>query len=150
MTRIRASITKEIPEAVVLDTLEVLIGQGDKDMDAKEEVVKSCWSQDPVQANLHAYYKLASNTIQLIEGRTKIPDTTGSKRRCVVSSDDPSTHPDPDLDPVPDPELEAPQKGRRLSAGTIKGAATCTAIKVTTAAARMEPFAAADMTIATT
>ncbi len=90
LTRICTSITKEIPKAVVLDTLEVLIGQGDKDMAAKEEVVNSCWSQDPVQANLHAYFKLASNTIQLIEGRTKT-DTMGGKRQRVYSGNDPST-----------------------------------------------------------
>jgi hypothetical protein len=87
--RIRMSLTKEIPNAVVLETLEVLIGQGVKDMAAKEEVVSSCWSHDPVHANLHAYYKLASNTIQLIEGRMKI-DSTGGKRQHVDTGNDPS------------------------------------------------------------
>jgi hypothetical protein len=57
LTRIRTTIIQQIPTAVVLDTLEVLIGQGEKNMAAKEEVMNSCWSQDPVHANLHAYFK---------------------------------------------------------------------------------------------
>jgi hypothetical protein len=55
LTQIGTTIIQEIPTAVVLDTLEVLIGQGEKDFAAKEEVINSCWSQDPVHANLHAY-----------------------------------------------------------------------------------------------
>jgi hypothetical protein len=47
---------------VILDTLEVLIGKGEKDFAAKEEVISTCWSQDPVHANRHTYFKLASNT----------------------------------------------------------------------------------------
>jgi hypothetical protein len=80
LARIKLSITKGIPEATAVDTLEVLIGQGIKNMEAKEEVVKNCWSQDPVHANLHAYFKLASNTIQLIESGLKAPSATGGKR----------------------------------------------------------------------
>jgi hypothetical protein len=80
LARVKASITKAIPEATAVDTLEALNGQGNKSMDSKEEVVKSCWSQDPVNANLHAYYKLASNTIQMIEGRLKAPSSSGGKR----------------------------------------------------------------------
>ncbi len=36
LARVRASITKGIPEAAVLDTLEVLIGQGNKSMESKK------------------------------------------------------------------------------------------------------------------
>ncbi len=78
-------ITKAIPEATAVDTLEAIAGQGNKSMYSKVEVVKSCWSQDPVHANLHAYYKLASNTIQMIEGGLKAPSSSGSKRPRAVS-----------------------------------------------------------------
>ncbi len=54
-------------------------------MESKVEVVKSCWSQDPVHANLHAYFKLASNTIQLIEGGLNSPSSSGSKRPRAAS-----------------------------------------------------------------
>jgi hypothetical protein len=87
LARVKASITKAIPEATAVDTLEALIGQGNKSMDSKEEVVKSSWSQDPVHANLHAYYKLASNTIQMIEGGLKAPCTSGGKRLRTDSED---------------------------------------------------------------
>jgi hypothetical protein len=70
-----------------VDTLDTLAGQGAKSMDSKVEVVKNCWSQDPVHANLHAYFKLASNTIQLIEGGLKGPSPSNSnnKRQRVAS-----------------------------------------------------------------
>ncbi len=135
---------------MVLDTLEVLIGQGDKDMAAKEEVVKRCWSQDLVHANLHAYFKLASNTIA---NRRRLTPRAAKGSGWTQATIRPHSS-DPDPDTVPDPELESPQKCRRLSAGTIAEAATCMAIKATTAAAavaaRTEPVAAADMTAATT
>jgi hypothetical protein len=79
---------KGIPEATAVDTLEALIGQGSKNMESKEEVVKSCWSQDPVHANLHAYFKLASNTIQMIEGGLKAPSASGGKRMRTNSNED--------------------------------------------------------------
>ncbi len=85
---VKASIVKGNPEAMVVDTLEALIGQGNKSLESKEEVVKSCWSQDPVHANLHAYFKLASNTIQMIEGRLKTPSTSGGKRQRTDSNED--------------------------------------------------------------
>jgi hypothetical protein len=88
LARVKISITKGIPEATAVDTLEVLIGQGSKTMEAKEEVVKSCWSQDPVHANLHAYFKLASNTIQLIESGLKDHGATSGKRPRSNSTDD--------------------------------------------------------------
>ncbi len=56
-------------------------------MESKEEVVKSSWSQDPVHANLHAYFKLASNTIQMIEGGLKAPSTSGGKRQRTDSNE---------------------------------------------------------------
>jgi hypothetical protein len=88
LARVKISITKGIPEATAVATLEVLIGQGVKNMEAKEEVVKNCWSQDPVHANLHAYFKLASNTIQLIESGLKAPSATGGKRMRSNSKED--------------------------------------------------------------
>ncbi len=87
LARVKTSITKAIPEATAVDTLEALIGQGNKSMESKEEVVKSSWSQDPVHANLHAYYKLASNTIQMIEGGLKAPSSSGGKRLRTDSED---------------------------------------------------------------
>jgi hypothetical protein len=42
LARVRASIMKAIPEATAVDTLETLAGQGNKNMDSKVEVVKSC------------------------------------------------------------------------------------------------------------
>jgi hypothetical protein len=140
-TSIRTSITKEIPKAVVLDTLEVLIGQGDKDMAAKEEVVNSCWSQDPAHANLHAYFKLASKTIQLIGAGQR---RTRRAAKCSVRSQATIYLYSPDPDPVSDPEREAPPRGRGPSARPFTQAATCTAIKPTTAAGP-EQAAAADM-----
>jgi hypothetical protein len=44
LARIRDSLTKGIPTAVTLDTLEVLIGKGEKNLAAKEEVINTCWS----------------------------------------------------------------------------------------------------------
>jgi hypothetical protein len=76
---VKTSIMKGIPEATAVDTLEALIGQGSKNMESKEEVVKNCWSQDPVHTNLHAYFKLASNTIQMIEGGMKAPSASGAR-----------------------------------------------------------------------
>jgi hypothetical protein len=88
LASVKISIMKGIPETTAVDTLEVLIGQGIKNMEAKEEVVKNCWSQDPVHANLHAYFKLASNTIQLIESGLKAPSATGGKRLRTNSKED--------------------------------------------------------------
>jgi hypothetical protein len=85
LARVQAAIMKAIPEATAVDTLETLGGQGNKNMEFKVEVVKSCWSQDPVHANLHAYFKLASNTIQLIEGGLKNPSSVSSKRPRAAS-----------------------------------------------------------------
>jgi hypothetical protein len=56
---------------MVLDTIEILIGPGAKDLGAKEEIINSCWSNDPVHANLHTYFKLASNLINHFENRAK-------------------------------------------------------------------------------
>jgi hypothetical protein len=85
LARVQAAITKAIPEATAVDTLETLAGQDTKNMESKVEVVKNCWSQDPVHANLHAYFKLASNTIQLIEGGLKGPSPNNSKRQRAAS-----------------------------------------------------------------
>jgi hypothetical protein len=87
LARVQAAIKKAIPEATAVDTLDTLAGQGTKNMESKVEVVKNCWSQDPVHANLHAYFKLASNTIQLIEGGLKGPSPANSnnKRQRVAS-----------------------------------------------------------------
>ncbi len=87
LARIRTALTQEIPTAVVLDTLEVLIGQGEKDFAAKEEVINTCLSQDPVHANLHTYFKLASNTVQIIEGGTKSDTPSGKRQRATSSTD---------------------------------------------------------------
>jgi len=87
LARIRVSLTKEIPTAVILDTFEVLIGKGEKDFAAKEEVINTCWSQDPVHANLHTYFKLASNTIQLIEEGSKTDTPSGKRQRANSSTD---------------------------------------------------------------
>jgi hypothetical protein len=81
LARVQAAIKKAIPEATAVDTLETLAGQGAKNMDTKVEVVKSCWSQDPVHANLHAYFKLASNTIQLIDSGLKDPSPHNSNNK---------------------------------------------------------------------
>jgi hypothetical protein len=40
-----------------------------------------------VHANLHAYFKLASNTIQMIEGGLKAPSTSGGKRQRTDSNE---------------------------------------------------------------
>jgi hypothetical protein len=88
LARVKVSIVQGIPETTVVDTLVALIGQGNKSLESKEEVVKSCWSQDPVHANLHAYFKLASITIQMIEGGLKTPSTLGGKRQRTDSSED--------------------------------------------------------------
>ncbi len=87
LPRIRDSLTKGIPSAVTLDTLEVLIGKGEKNFATKEEAINTCWSQDPVHANLHTYFKLASNTIQLIEEESKT-DTNGGMRQRANSCAD--------------------------------------------------------------
>jgi hypothetical protein len=55
---------------MVPNTLEILIGPGAKDLGAKEEIINSCWSNDPVHANLHTYFKLESNLINF-ENRAK-------------------------------------------------------------------------------
>ncbi len=47
----------------MVDTLELVMGNSSKDMQAKEDTIRSCWSGDPVHANLHTYFKLASNFI---------------------------------------------------------------------------------------
>jgi hypothetical protein len=54
---------------------------------AKEEVINTCWSQDPVHANLHTYFKLASNTIQIIERGTKTDTPSGKRQRATSSTD---------------------------------------------------------------
>jgi hypothetical protein len=46
----------------VVDTLELVMGNSSKDMQAKD-TIRSCWSGDPVHANLHTYFKLAGNFI---------------------------------------------------------------------------------------
>jgi hypothetical protein len=85
LAQVKAAIMKAITEATAVNTLETLAGQGNKNMESKVEVVKNCWSQDPVHANLHAYFKLASNTIQMIEGELKAPSSAGSKRPRAAS-----------------------------------------------------------------
>jgi hypothetical protein len=111
---------KGIPEATAVDTLEVLIGQGNKNMEAKEEVVKNCWSQDPVHANLHAYFKLASNTIQLIESGLKTPSATGGKRLRTNSKED-QRGSESGSDPVTcsDPVRKRYRRGERGKASEI-------------------------------
>ncbi len=39
------------------------MGPGKKDERTKEEAIRTHWSMDPVHANLHSYYKLASNLL---------------------------------------------------------------------------------------
>jgi hypothetical protein len=47
----------------VLDTLDIIMGPGKKDEGMREEAIRTHWSMDPVHANLHTYYKLASNLL---------------------------------------------------------------------------------------
>jgi len=87
LSRIRESLTKGIPSAMIMDTLEVIIGKGEKNFAAKEEAINAGWSQDPVHANLHTYFKLASNTIQLIEEASKTDSNGGKRQRSNSSAD---------------------------------------------------------------
>ncbi len=52
-----------ILDRAILDTLELMMGGDKKDEKSKEEAVRIHWSTDPVHANLHSYYKLASNLL---------------------------------------------------------------------------------------
>jgi hypothetical protein len=63
LKKVRETIAKEIPAARVVDTLELMMGGDKKDDRSKEEAVRIHWSTDPVHANLHSYYKLASNLL---------------------------------------------------------------------------------------
>ncbi len=63
LKKVRETIAKEIPAARVVDTLELMMGGDKKDDRSKEEAVRVHWSTDPVHANLHSYYKLASNIL---------------------------------------------------------------------------------------
>jgi hypothetical protein len=65
LRKVRETVEKEIPSARVLDTLELIMGPGKKDVREKEDNVRSCWSADPVHASLHTYYKLASKLMDL-------------------------------------------------------------------------------------
>jgi hypothetical protein len=159
LTRIRTALTQEIPSAVVLDTLEVLIGQGEKDFAAKEEVINSCWSQDPVHANLHTYFKLASNTIQIIEGGTKTGTSSGKRQR-ATSSADPHSQSGPGSghgSGSGSGDGSAPKRQKTLSksgysSGNMHGSKSTTAVAAAAAAAGRDPAAAAAavMTTATT
>jgi hypothetical protein len=51
------------PGSWTVDTLELMMGGDKKDDKSKEEAVRIHWSTDPVHANLHSYYKLASNLL---------------------------------------------------------------------------------------
>jgi hypothetical protein len=65
LKKVRETVAKEIPAARVVDTLELMMGSDKKDDRSKEEAVRVHWSTDPVHANLHSYYKLASNLLDL-------------------------------------------------------------------------------------
>jgi hypothetical protein len=43
--------------------MELMMGGDKKDEKSREEAVWIHWSTDPVHANLHSYYKLASNLL---------------------------------------------------------------------------------------
>ncbi len=61
LKKLRDIVAKEIPAAGVLDIQDIIMGPGKKDGKMKEEAIRTHWSTDPVHANLHTYYKLASN-----------------------------------------------------------------------------------------
>jgi hypothetical protein len=65
LKKVRDTISKEIPSARVLDTLELMMGPGKKDAKTMEEAVRTHWATDPVHATLHSYYKLPSNLMDL-------------------------------------------------------------------------------------
>ncbi len=63
MKKVRDIISREIPTARVMETLELMMGPSKKDEKTKEEAVRTHWATDPVHATLHSYYKLASNLL---------------------------------------------------------------------------------------
>ncbi len=63
LKKIKQILEKEIPNARVVDTLDLIMGTSMKDLQAKEDTIRSCWSSDPVHAYLHTYFKLAGNFI---------------------------------------------------------------------------------------
>ncbi len=72
LKKVKQILEKEIPNARVIDTLELIMGNSPKDLQAKEDTIRSCWSSDPVHANLHTYFKLAGNFIDY--HNTRKPD----------------------------------------------------------------------------
>ncbi len=55
---------------------------GPKDLKTKEETIRSCWSNDPVHANLHTFFKLAINLIDYFKSSSEsaATKTAGGKR----------------------------------------------------------------------
>ncbi len=81
LKKVKQILEKEIPEAMVIDTLELIMENSPKDLQAKEDIIRSCWSSDPVHANLHTYFKLAGNFIDLyITNKPEQKTGSGSKR----------------------------------------------------------------------
>jgi hypothetical protein len=72
--KVKQILEKEIPEAMVIDN-------SPKDQQAKEDIIRSCWSSDPVHANLHTYCKLAwqfHRPLQQKQNRRRAPETKGT------------------------------------------------------------------------
>jgi hypothetical protein len=86
LKKVRETIAREIPAARVVDTLELMMGGDKKDDRSKEEAVRVHWSTDPVHANLHSYYKLASNLLDYHKNFNPLSQEAGAGPKRVRSS----------------------------------------------------------------
>jgi hypothetical protein len=117
LKKVRDIISREIPTARVLDTLELMMGPGKEDAKTKEEAVRTHWAMDPVHATLHSYYKLASNLMDyhknFREGKNEVSTTAMRPRKNYAT-----TEGEPETSGSTNPSKKRREETKEMEAGS--------------------------------